>query len=879
MEIKALEKQAVNIKSNSSHNKDTNENINVKDSIDSLDFQEDKVDSADYKNNNEKNIIPEVSSIEEKRKSLPIYLKKKEIIDVISDNPFSIIIGETGSGKTTQIPQYILEHFPNSRIVITQPRRVAAIQMSKRVSYEMGVKLGTKVGYTIRFNDYTCKDTQIKFVTDGILVRECLNNNSLEGYDFIILDEAHERSLFTDILLALIKQAVSRSNNRLKLIVTSATLNKTLFSSYLYECPCLTVEGKLFPVEISYQPCKAEKRVEQSVQMAIRIHLHEQSGHILVFLTGFEECEYACRLTYEKLLELKELKKQSSLDKTLSNKKVNNIEIQDLVILSLYGTQDPEEQSRVFDNTNCRKVIFATNIAETSITVDGIAYVIDCGFVKQKIFNARTSMDYYSISPISKAQATQRLGRAGRTGPGKCIRLYSQYFFENQMNAVSLPEILRVNLSTTILTLKTLGISDVMEFDLLDKPNKDYVIQALKHLYFIQAIDENGVLTELGKEISKFPLDCSYARALICSKFFGIEEDMLSLVAIISAENIFVNINKYDENKKKQLQQIKNSYSDKNSDHILLLNMYKDWKILNNKSKEYCRQHFIQFKALRQAENIKSQLTENLNKCRFNAVSKTYFSSELMESLKKEINNNKELDDYEKISCFIRICLAQGFFMNAVRKVVDLSSLSKFNNNLSNTTPWYKNKNVVINNNNTNTNSNSVNEFNSNLNSNYIRLSDNSVLSIDSTSSICFNDTKCDLLVYTELLSGNNKPLMKQVSVIELKWVADLIKLLRNMNAGKLIAGIAFEDKSVIDKDDVSVVNSIFTNNTERYLNLSEDLKSVSNKEGNEFSNYFSSKTTVSKDMIVKEREILEEKSLSAKERFLQRKRKQEENK
>ena len=479
---------------------------------------------------------------EEFRKSLPIYQHREEILNLIKNNNYCIITGETGSGKTTQLPQYIIESltladfFKNDkvfqkskkspRVVITQPRRVAAIQMAKRVCYEKNYKLGNEIGYTIRFGDNSCENTIIKYVTDGILVKECLADNILNKYHVVIIDEAHERSLYSDILFALIKQVVKIRNGSLKLIIMSATLNTEQFIKYFNNCPLLKVSGKLYPVDITYHPSPMDKRVKSSVELAIRIHLHEGPGHILAFLTGFEECEKACKMTFNILEDLSKKGKK----------------VPPMNIMPLYGAQNTEDQSKIFEKTKngCRKLIFCTNIAETSLTVDGIGYVIDCGYVKQKIYNHKTSMDSLMIVPISKVQAKQRSGRAGRTGPGKCLRIYTEQFYKNSMTDIIVPEILRVNLASTILTLKSMGIDNIIDFDFMDKPDSNSIYEALKQLFFLQAIDIDGHITNLGKEMTKFPLDCCYSRALIASNFFNVKNEMEILVSLISSENVFV---------------------------------------------------------------------------------------------------------------------------------------------------------------------------------------------------------------------------------------------------------------------------------------------------------------------------------------------------
>ena len=555
---------------------------------------------------------------EEFRKSLPIYQHREEILNLIKNNNYCIITGETGSGKTTQLPQYIIESltladfFKNDkvfqkskkspRVVITQPRRVAAIQMAKRVCYEKNYKLGNEIGYTIRFGDNSCENTIIKYVTDGILVKECLADNILNKYHVVIIDEAHERSLYSDILFALIKQVVKIRNGSLKLIIMSATLNTEQFIKYFNNCPLLKVSGKLYPVDITYHPSPMDKRVKSSVELAIRIHLHEGPGHILAFLTGFEECEKACKMTFNILEDLSKKGKK----------------VPPMNIMPLYGAQNTEDQSKIFEKTKngCRKLIFCTNIAETSLTVDGIGYVIDCGYVKQKIYNHKTSMDSLMIVPISKVQAKQRSGRAGRTGPGKCLRIYTEQFYKNSMTDIIVPEILRVNLASTILTLKSMGIDNIIDFDFMDKPDSNSIYEALKQLFFLQAIDIDGHITNLGKEMTKFPLDCCYSRALIASNFFNVREEMEILVSLISSENVFVNVNKYDEDRRAYFEKTKNEFIDKYSDHVTLLNIYKEMEF-NNFNEEWCQKHFLHLRALRQTRNILEQIKTYMHNINF----------------------------------------------------------------------------------------------------------------------------------------------------------------------------------------------------------------------------------------------------------------------
>ena len=739
---------------------------------------------------------------EEFRKSLPIYQHREEILNLIKNNNYCIITGETGSGKTTQLPQYIIESltlvdfFKNDkvfqkskkspRVVITQPRRVAAIQMAKRVCYEKNYKLGNEIGYTIRFGDNSCENTIIKYVTDGILVKECLADNILNKYHVVIIDEAHERSLYSDILFALIKQVVKIRNGSLKLIIMSATLNTEQFIKYFNNCPLLKVSGKLYPVDITYHPSPMDKRVKSSVELAIRIHLHEGPGHILAFLTGFEECEKACKMTFNILEDLSKKGKK----------------VPPMNIMPLYGAQNTEDQSKIFEKTKngCRKLIFCTNIAETSLTVDGIGYVIDCGYVKQKIYNHKTSMDSLMIVPISKVQAKQRSGRAGRTGPGKCLRIYTEQFYKNSMTDIIVPEILRVNLASTILTLKSMGIDNIIDFDFMDKPDSNSIYEALKQLFFLQAIDIDGHITNLGKEMTKFSLDCCYSRALIASNFFNVKNEMEILVSLISSENVFVNVNKYDEDRRAYFEKTKNEFIDKYSDHITLLNIYKELEF-HNFDEEWCQKHFLHIRALRQTRNILEQIKTYMNNINLRECEK-FYNIFYIKNLREGIENDSSLDDYEKINCLVRMSLCQGFYMNAAR---------------------------IMN--------NSIDGLG------YIRISDGISVTLDRFSSIALKNLKCDYVIFTELSGTISKPVMKQVSSVELKWINDLLIYLKNADIRKLKGeNIDFEQ---IDKEEEEAIDLYNILDIKREENDKDD-----------------------------DKEELEKKIKEARERYLQRKRK-----
>ncbi|KAK8645745.1 hypothetical protein V6N13_119560 [Hibiscus sabdariffa] len=413
-------------------------------------------------------------SIQEQRQSLPIYKLKKELVQAVHDNQVLVVIGETGSGKTTQVTQYLAEagYTTRGKIGCTQPRRVAAMSVAKRVAEEFGCRLGEEVGYAIRFEDCTGPDTVIKYMTDGMLLREILIDGDLSQYTVIMLDEAHERTIHTDVLFGLLKQLLKRRAD-LRLIVTSATLDAEKFSGYFFDCSIFSIPGRTFPVEILYTKQPESDYLDAALITVLQIHLTEPEGDILVFLTGQEEIDFACQSLYERM---------KGLGKN----------VPELIILPVYSALPSEMQSRIFDPAppGKRKVVVATNIAEASLTIDGIFYVVDPGFAKQNVYNPKQGLDSLVITPISQASAKQRAGRAGRTGPGKCYRLYTESAYRNEMSPTSIPEIQRINLGTTTLNMKAMGINDLLSFDFMDPPAPQALLSAMEQLYSLGALDE-----------------------------------------------------------------------------------------------------------------------------------------------------------------------------------------------------------------------------------------------------------------------------------------------------------------------------------------------------------------------------------------------------
>lgn len=562
-------------------------------------------------------------SIKEQREGLPIFKLRSQLIDAINNNQILVVIGETGSGKTTQMTQYLAEegYTARGKIGCTQPRRVAATSVAKRVAEEFGCQLGQEVGYSIRFEDCTSPETKIKYMTDGMLLREALLDPDLSQYSVIMLDEAHERTIHTDVLFGLLKKVVTRRKD-LKLIVTSATLDAEKFSTYFFNCAIFTIPGRTFPVEILYTKEPETDYLDASLITVMQIHLNEPPGDILLFLTGQEEIDTACELLYSRM-------------KALGPK------VPELIILPIYSALPSEMQSRIFEPAppGSRKVVIATNIAETSLTIDGIFYVVDPGFAKQKAYNPKLGMDSLVVAPISQAAARQRAGRAGRTGPGRCYRLYTESAYKNEMLPTTVPEIQRTNLGNTVLTLKAMGINDLFNFDFMDPPPVQSLITAMEQLYALGALDEEGLLTRLGRKMAEFPLEPQLSKMLIASVDFGCSDEVLTVVSMLNVQGVFYR----PKDKQAEADQKKAKFHQPEGDHLTLLAVYNAWK-RNNYSNPWCYEHFIQARSMRRAQEIRKQLLAIMDRYKLDVVS-----------------CGKNLDKVRKAIC-------SGFFAHAARR-------------------------------------------------------------------------------------------------------------------------------------------------------------------------------------------------------------------
>ncbi|XP_065510937.1 pre-mRNA-splicing factor ATP-dependent RNA helicase DHX16 isoform X3 [Caloenas nicobarica] len=528
-------------------------------------------------------------SAQRARQALPIFPFREQLLAAIAEHQILVIEGETGCGKTTQIPQYLHEEGytrGGQKIGVTQPRRVAAMSVAARVALEMGTKLGNEVGYSIRFEDCTSERTVLKYMTDGMLLREFLTEPDLASYSVLMVDEAHERSLHTDVLLGLLKD-VARFRPQLKVLVASATMDTQRFSTFFGDAPVFRVPGRRFPVDIYYTKAPEADYLEACVVSVLQIHVTQPPGDILVFLTGQEEIEACVELLQERCRRL-------------------GSRLPELLVLPVYANLPSDVQARIFQPTppGARKVVVATNIAETSVTIDGIVYVLDAGFCKQKSYSARTGMESLVVTPCSRASANQRAGRAGRVAPGKCFRLYTAWAFQHELEETPVPEIQRTDLGALVLLLKSLGINDLIHFDFLDPPPHETLVLALEQLYALGALNHLGELTTLGRRMAELPVEPMLAKMILASEQYGCTDEVLSVAAMLSVNNaVFYR----PKDKGLHADSARAAFYRPGGDHLVLLNVYEQW-VSSGHSVQWCYEHFVQARSLRRARDVREQL-------------------------------------------------------------------------------------------------------------------------------------------------------------------------------------------------------------------------------------------------------------------------------
>ena len=618
---------------------------------------------------------------------LPIYKSKHELLNLLNSKEINVIVimGETGCGKTTQVPKIIYENCPldNKMICITQPRRIAAISISERVAEELDSKIGDLVGYSVRFKEKMSKKTKIKFVTDGMLVRECILDRNLTKYKYIILDEIHERSIHTDILMMICKDLlINKKRPDLKLIIMSATLDPKKYMEYFNTNSLITIQGRKFPIKVyNISEEKEEnnflnktiendyydlisKYIDRCLNCILQIILskkeEDKTGDILVFLPGQEDIE--------DLQELLKAKKEE-INTELPN--YGNVEFK---VLPLFGSLPSNQQLKIFrplknkQGKFIRKIILATNIAETSLTIKNIKYIIDSGFFKMRKFYPKLNIDTLKVSQISKNSALQRAGRAGRESPGICYRLYTQEEYKTFLEQTE-PEILRINLRNITLQLFSIGYTNFSELNFIDKPPIDNFNNAFDDLISYGALDkENKNITSLGKKMSILPMDPIYSLILINAlneQYCDVFDDIVAIISVLQSDNIYYN----PTNLREKIEKIRERYLDPISDHLSLKNIFNEYKKANNKEK-FCKENFLNDKALAKSMEIYKQLKSYLEKIfldEFNKKEDNLQIEQKIEEIDKYLDKMKNKDNDENKNEHIVNCLLTGYFNNIAK--------------------------------------------------------------------------------------------------------------------------------------------------------------------------------------------------------------------
>lgn len=525
--------------------------------------------------------------------SLPVSQRKVEIQKLLSEHQVIVVAGETGSGKTTQLPKMCLElGFGNLGMIgHTQPRRIAARSVATRIAEELETELGDLVGYKVRFNDQISDDTQIKLMTDGILLAEIQNDRFLNQYSCLIIDEAHERSLNNDFILGYLKQLLPRRRD-LKLIITSATIDVERFSKHFNNAPIIEVSGRTYPVEVRYRPVVEEDDQDQlqGILNAVDELQAEGRGDILIFMNGEREIRDTAEALQKQNLKHTE-------------------------ILPLFARLSAQEQNKIFHPSGLNRIVLATNVAETSLTVPGIKYVIDPGTARISRYSYRTKVQRLPIEPISQASANQRKGRCGRVSEGVCIRLYSEEDFNSRPEFTD-PEILRTNLASVILQMTALGLDDIEAFPFVDAPDKRHIQDGIKLLEELGAFEmvrtkagEKRLLTRVGRQLAQLPVDPRLAKMILSAVNFGCVYEMMIIVSALSIQDP----RERPQEKQQASDEKHRRFTDKKSDFLAFLNLWRylqeQQKALSkNQFRRQCQKDFLNYLRIHEWQDIYHQI-------------------------------------------------------------------------------------------------------------------------------------------------------------------------------------------------------------------------------------------------------------------------------
>eukprot|EP00181_Compsopogon_caeruleus_P002967 CAMPEP_0184688638 /NCGR_PEP_ID=MMETSP0312-20130426/30207_1 /TAXON_ID=31354 /ORGANISM="Compsopogon coeruleus, Strain SAG 36.94" /LENGTH=712 /DNA_ID=CAMNT_0027145895 /DNA_START=1428 /DNA_END=3566 /DNA_ORIENTATION=+ len=613
------------------------------------------------------------------RIELPVREWEGSIVKAVQSHQIVVLVAETGSGKTTQLPQIVYKHQraiwgqepragrTRRRIVITQPRRVAAISAARRVAEERGERVAEhdkpNIGYAVRFDDQSNELTCIRYVTDGVLVREAIADPTLNDYDCVILDEVHERSVNTDLLLGIVKRAVYLRQEHpvpLRGLVMSATaeaqkivaffqrLDRTMDTKIISAC-ALSIPGRMFPVKLMYVEEPVQDYLDATVTTCLQLHADQavEDGDILAFLTGQEEIENGVKMLRDR-----------------ATRHCGEMKSKNLVVMPLYAALAPEQQEKALaplknhPNGLVRKVIFATNIAETSVTIPGVRFVVDSGMAKVRAVNQGTRADILQIRPISQAQANQRAGRAGREYPGICFRLYSELAFE-ELEPFPIPEILRCDLSTSLLQIMTMGIRNPVTFDFMDAPNQESLRDSMELLVALGCLDNDMNVTALGQWVASLPVSPMLGRSLWEARKLSCIDGMVDIAAIMSGESLFL----FPEGRRREADSARKRFASMHGDHLTGLHAFRAYQQCStNERSNFCQDHFLNPRSLQSALSVRTQLME-------------LCSDSISRNRKRDVSNFSTHDhNEEEEEEVLRKCLVAGYFRNAARLIPDDSS-------------------------------------------------------------------------------------------------------------------------------------------------------------------------------------------------------------
>ena len=522
-------------------------------------------------------------------KELPVYKERKRILEAIEKNQVIVVESPTGSGKTTQIPLILHEagYSESGLIGVTQPRRIATLSVCEYISNQLNTQVGDFAGYKMRFEDKTSLSTRIKIMTDGILLQEIKADPHLSKYSVIMIDEAHERSLNIDFILGLLKK-ILQNRKDLKVVISSATINSRIFSDYFNNCPIIFIDTETFPVSIHYLPPKVPALEDSILEKIVEIvtnHANKKTGDVLIFLPG-EKLIKDC----VSLLRMSTVKRR-------------------LFVLPLYGRLSREEQERVFVETpeNKVKVVVATNIAETSITIDGITAVIDPGLAKINFYNPATYTSSLVQKSISRASANQRKGRAGRTKAGDCYRLYTKDDFTYR-DKYSKEEIYRTDLSEVVLRMAELEIKDFSSFDFISSPGKEGLIAAIETLRMFNAIDDENKLTPIGDMMATFPMLPRHSRMIVeaIKKYPNVIEDVIIAASFLTSHSPYL----LPQGEEMAARNAHHTFRDVNGDFLAYKKILRAYSDCEEDKEKFCKKYFLDDRIMLEIANIKLQIED-----------------------------------------------------------------------------------------------------------------------------------------------------------------------------------------------------------------------------------------------------------------------------